>query len=157
LNKIIIAVLLFATPAAARNQNFEPENAGLTIFLMLVMLGVAVVGVIVAMNAGKAAADPNDKSFASALNLGNKLSERIRPNSLYHVSVIRQSGNIEREYQVQGTGLAAQVEGTVRRASMDPVRIIDHADGFEISRVVRNDRSRQEGKRIGNIRARMIR
>jgi hypothetical protein len=124
---------------------------------MLVMVGVAVVGLIIAMNAGKAAADPRDKNFASVVNLGNKLSERIRPNSLYHVSVIRQSGNIEREYQVQGTGLTAQVEGTVRRASMDPVRIIDHADGFEIRRVIRNDRSRQEGKRIGSIRARMIR
>ena len=143
----MIATIFIATPSFA----FAGENTPASIVLGTIgMLAISALVLVVALNAEKGASDPSNSNYATADNIFQKLSQTIDSRGVYSLSVIRQSGNIQRTYdRVTFNEAVAQISQTMRRAKIDTVAISTSGNKTQIFRTVHNGRGRQEGKRIG--------
>jgi hypothetical protein len=144
---LIAGLALLPTTAHAAK---EPDVAGMLIGV-LVMIGIAVVGIWWNHETGKAAADPTDLSASTTDGLGEKTRLSGGP---WVITFIRQSGNVHRvDSAATADEAVRKVQAAFRRAKIDLVRISQNGpDGFSAHRAMHNHRGSSEGKKLGGVK-----
>lgn len=145
------SIFLVAVITSAPSYAFASENTPTSIILGTVgMLAISALVLIVALKAEQGASDPSNANFATVANIRQKLMQTIDTRGIYSLSVIRQSGNVERSYaKLSFNDAISQITQTMRRAKIDTVAIAQSGATTRIYRTMHNGRGRQEGKRIG--------
>jgi hypothetical protein len=147
LRKFNLGFFLVLCPTAAFASQNSPE---MIVFGTLAMLALAGVVVYYASLADNAAVDPENYSFADQTTLPSKLQILLNEDGIYSLSVIRQSGNVERVVEnLAATDVVLKIIQTMQKAKIETVSINGGEDKIQIYRVMHNGKGRQEGKRIG--------
>ena len=147
IRKLILGFFFVLCPSSALANQNSPETIIISSLAMLVLAGFVV---YYASKAGEAAVDPENSSFADQDTLSAKLQRLMNVDGTYSLTVVRQSGNVERIVEnLTAAEVVKQVNQTMRKAKIDTVSISADGDSLQLYRVMHNGRGRQEGKRIG--------
>lgn len=141
-----LLVLLISPTYASAAQN-SPE------MVVLTTLGIFILGAFVifaSMKANQAAEDPENTSFATADNIAEKLLAAVNKTQRFTLTVVRQSGNVERVVEdLSFDQVVKQISQTMRRAKIYSVSIGKSGEKILIRRTMHNGKGRQEGKLVG--------
>lgn len=120
------------------------------IFLGLTVL-LIFIGFIAAQNAEQALDDPNDKARVYLEQL--PALALLGGTGVFHIRILRQSGNIHAEYQTTSASAAiTQAMTTFRRAKIDAIRISRNSDNaLHFNRLFYSHRGSSEGKKVGSV------
>jgi len=141
---VFLAVIL-PTPALA-NQN-TPE---MIIFGSLGMALIAGFAIFYSFQSNEGAVDLDNFDYANEETLQPKLSLMLPENGIFSLSVIRQSGNVERVTEnLSLYDVTAKILYTMQKAKIDTLSLNQTDNLLRLYRTSHNARGKQEGKRIG--------
>lgn len=151
---LLSSVLLMAADPALAKRHQSPTEM-LIGFALIAVLGIVT---FVAVEAGQQRLeDPNDKTAVYLDQLPNVSA--LSGSGIWHVTIIRQSGNIERTDEVRGSGEDAlrRAMSTFRRAKIPGVFVQENtASVLRFSRMFHDHRGSSEGKKVGRIEIRRV-